>query len=167
MDSICTTCCLGRESATKSCECSAGIDWKDPHRDRRAAGVTGAVTSRSNEIILDNLPIGARDATRGFSGAWCQSIAANKDGPTWKSAMPMARLAQMRCDSFRCPDKWRSMESTLGRNKILRKKPRLIRRQPTLIDYIIKHLHSFVRILVVVDAGTAPNPRATRLRSRR
>ena len=72
--------------------------------------------------------------------------------------MPMARLTQMRCDSFRCLNKWRSMESTSGRNKILRKKPRLIRRQPTLIDYIIKHLHSFVRILVVVDAGTAPDP---------
>ena len=72
--------------------------------------------------------------------------------------MPMARLTQMRCDSFRCLNKWRSMESTSGRNKILGKKPRLIRRQPTLIDYIIKHLHSFVRILVVVDAGTAPDP---------
>ena len=31
-----------------------------------------------NEIILDNLPIGVRDATRGFTGVWRQSIAANK-----------------------------------------------------------------------------------------
>ena len=43
--------------------------------------------------------------------------------------MPMARLAQMRCDSFRCLYKWRSMESTLGRNKILRKKPCLVRKR--------------------------------------
>ena len=51
-------------------------------RNRIAIGAPPVLLEQSqavgNEIILDNLPIGARDATRGFSGTWRQSIAANK-----------------------------------------------------------------------------------------
>ena len=51
-------------------------------RARIAIGASPVLLEQSqavgNEIILDNLPLGARDATRGFTGTWCQSIAANK-----------------------------------------------------------------------------------------
>ena len=56
--------------------------WDLTGRTRIAIGAPPVLLEQSqavgNEIILDNLPIGARDATRGFTGASRQSIAANK-----------------------------------------------------------------------------------------
>jgi parallel beta-helix repeat protein len=45
-------------------------------------GAFEVATNSSNEIILDNLAVSQRDATRSFTGAWCTSIAANKYGST-------------------------------------------------------------------------------------
>jgi hypothetical protein len=42
----------------------------------------GQAQAASTEIVLDNLLAGGRDATRSFTGTWCQSIAANKYGAT-------------------------------------------------------------------------------------
>ena len=51
-------------------------------RTRIAIGASPVLLEQSqavgNEIILDNLPIEARDAARGFTGTWRQSLAANK-----------------------------------------------------------------------------------------
>jgi Carbohydrate binding domain/Cellulase (glycosyl hydrolase family 5) len=41
-----------------------------------------APVGTGGEIILDNLAVGGRDATRSFTGTWCSSIAANKYGAT-------------------------------------------------------------------------------------
>ena len=56
----------------------AGVARDLTGRARIAIGAPPVLLEQSqavgNEIILDNLPIGARDATRGFSGAWCNAV---------------------------------------------------------------------------------------------
>ena len=62
---------------------AAKEDFEKRARPQGATFDRGAfelVTSSANEIILDNLGAGGRDAARGFTGAWCQSVATNKYG---------------------------------------------------------------------------------------